>query len=307
MKKVFVYSLILLSSIFISCNKDVKNFNDIHFSFAFDDTQIRLDNFGNPEAIPAGNSAQSPDMNLLSVHYIELAANEFTPFNEGAVLYIAEETNAGGDNAIDFDLAKVSAEGEDFLKINLDRLPAGTYKYIRASVAYQNYDITYNALNIPFYGDLLDEIGTVASFIGYNTYITDLTVSELTTTINANKLQGFWGFETHFSGALETYNDIYTGQAPEGATTVVNPINNTSPIPPGSCVITGEFDPPLEITGDETSELFITLSFSTNNSFEWIDTNGNGKWDIDATDTDQTEVIVDMGLRGMIPTWEWKD
>lgn len=306
MKRIILLLGISLSIVMVSCNKDVKTFNDIHFSFLFDPSQERLDNFGEPAAIPSGNGAQTPVMNLLSVHYIELSPSENTLFGEGAVLYYAAETEAGGAKAIDFDSSNVSAENTDFLKIDLDRLPPGTYNYIRASVAYQNYDITYNVLNIPGYGDLYDQTGTVASFIGYNTYIRDLTVSNLTIPVNANKLQGFWGFETHFSGPLAAYNAIYTGQAPEGATTVVNPIAATSPIPAGSCVITGKFDEPLVIKGDETEELFIYMSFSINQSFEWTDSNSNGKWDVDATNSDLTEVIVDMGLRGMVPSWEWK-
>lgn len=300
---VFILGCFML---FISCNKDVKTFNEMNFSFQFDPAQIRLDNFGAPADIPAGNAAQTPVMNLLSVHYIELSQTENTLFNEGEVLYYAPETETGGETAIDFDASDVAAEGEQFLVLDLDRIKPGTYNYIRASVAYQNYDIQYNVLNIPGYGDLYDQTGTVASFIGFRTYIRDLTVSELTIPIYANKLQGFWGFETHFTGPLAAYNAIYTGQAPEGATTVVNPIAATSPVPAGSCVITGKFDEPLIITGDETTDLYIYMSFSINESFEWIDSNANGKWDVDATNSDLTEVIVDMGLRGMAPTWEWK-
>ena len=96
------------------------------------------------------------------------------------------------------------------------------------------------------------------------------------------------------------------GESPAGATTVVNPIDATSPVPAGSCVITGAFSEPLIINGDETGELYISLSFSNNQSFEWVDTNGNGQWDIDATNPENTESVTDMGLRGMIPSWEWK-
>jgi hypothetical protein len=35
---------------------------------------------------------------------------------------------------------------------------------------------------------------------------------------------------------------------------------------------------------------------STNQSFEWIDGNANGKWE-----PSKGESVVDMGLRGMIP------
>jgi len=300
----FLFGILL---ILFSCNKEVKNFNDIHFVLEFDEAQIRLDNLGNPSVIPAGNAAQTPLMNLMSVHYIELSENEFVPFKEGAVLYTAPQTSEGGDEAIDFDEAQVSGAGVDFVKINLERLAPGTYNYVRVSVAYQNYDIKYNINDIPFFGDLTDQTGTAASFLGFNTFISALTVKNLTTTINANKLQGFWAFESLFTEDLEPYNAIYSGQAPAGATTVVNPLDATSPVPEGSCVITGAFAEPLIIDGTETLELFIYLFFSINNSFEWIDTNGNGDWDLDAIVTANNEAVVDMGLRGLIPIWEWKE
>ena len=92
--------------------------------------------------------------------------------------------------------------------------------------------------------------------------------------------------------------------APAGSTTVVNPLFATSPIPAGSCVVTGKFDRPLVISGNETEDITVTLSFSINNSFEWKDTNGNGKLDIYADGVTPAEQIVDMGLRGLIPHWE---
>ena len=63
-------------------------------------------------------------------------------------------------------------------------------------------------------------------------------------------------------------------------------------------VVTGGFSSPLVITGNETEDIYVTLSLSTNKSFEWIDTNPDGKWEPGAN-----ESVVDMGLRGMIPSW----
>jgi hypothetical protein len=40
------------------------------------------------------------------------------------------------------------------------------------------------------------------------------------------------------------------------------------------------------------------MSLSINNSFEWVDVNGNGKFDVDPG---SGENVVDMGLRGLIP------
>ena len=299
-------AFVMTTFLLLSCNKDVRTFSDIHFSFVFDETQERLDNLGNPSTLPVGHAAQTPEFSLMSVHYIELSQDAFTAFKDGTILYMAPETDEGGESAIDFDSSLLANENTDFLKVNLERLQPGTYLYARVSVAYQQYKVDYNLNNVPVIGDLPNQRGAVASFIGYRTYIGDLKIENLTTPINANKEQGFWGFETLFTDGLADYNAIYTGQAPAGATTVVNPLDATSPVPAGSCVITGAFTEPLVINGDESGELYISLSFSNNQSFEWVDTNGNGQWDIDATNPANTEAVTDMGLRGMIPSWEWK-
>ncbi|MFT5647685.1 MAG: hypothetical protein ACI976_002379, partial [Aureispira sp.] len=132
-------------------------------------------------------------------------------------------------------------------------------------------------------------------------YITDLTPKNRSQSINANKSQGYWGFETNLSSPYTSANAIYSGDAP--TTTVVNPLSGTTPTPTGSCLITGSFDGnALEITGDETEDIVVTLSFSTNNSFEWIDNNGNGVLDVDLS-AGTIETVVDMGLRGLKPSF----
>ncbi|HET8963867.1 MAG TPA: hypothetical protein VFM99_08215, partial [Chitinophagales bacterium] len=91
-------------------------------------------------------------------------------------------------------------------------------------------------------------------------------------------------------------------------TTCVNPIAATSPLPIGSGVITGKLTEPLVIDEEtKTQNLTITLSFSTNNSFEWADANANGLWDVDAVNPALTEQVVDMGLRGMIATFQFNE
>jgi hypothetical protein len=109
--------------------------------------------------------------------------------------------------------------------------------------------------------------------------------------VNGNRLQGYWGFEV-INSPFAT--PVTTGQA--AGTTVVNPLFATSPIPSGSCVVTGPFAAPLVITGNETEDKVIVVSLSTNKSFEWIETDGDNIFEpIDG------ETVVDMGIRGMIP------
>jgi hypothetical protein len=133
-----------------------------------------------------------------------------------------------------------------------------------------------------------DVQGTLASFVGYNNYITNFSLNGSTIEVNANRLQGFWAFEV--------LGFTSQGQAPEGATTVPNPLFDSSPIPQGSCVVTGQFENGLTISGNETNDIVVTLSFSINNSFEWTEVNLDGKFELGAN-----EQVVDMGLRGLIP------
>lgn len=285
---------LMLSIALFSCKKDdpippdddptTQTGPQLIFRFAFDDTQERLDNFGNPTTIPIGHAGQSPQFNAISAHYLELTEDMWTQLGAGEVLYQGPETDAGGTTAIDFDQAKVVAEGENFVSYNLADISPGTYEWLRVSLSYQNYDIEY----LSAFGQFT---GTLASFIGYNNYITDYTIDEETIVVNDDKLQGYWGFETLGITA--------TGSVPEGGITVPNPIQSTSPIPAGSCLVTGDFEQPLEITGNETEDIIVTISLSNNQSFEWIEVNEDGLYEPEAG-----EIVVDMGIRGLIPSYE---
>jgi hypothetical protein len=274
---------------------------NLQFRLKFDVTQARLNNVGQPAPLPAGHAAQTPTFRQMSLHYIELAPNALTLLGQGAIVYKAPETTAGGDNAVDFDQAKKAGDNEIFTTISLRDVPPGTYEWVRASVTYQNYDVRFNIRNVSAVGDLLDQQGTVASFVGFNTYIKSVTPRTKVLQVNDDKRQGFWAFETNLSGAYAAYNNLSSGEAPAGSTTVVNPLFATSPIPAGSCVVTGKLVQPLVVTGDETEDVTVALSFSVNQSFEWVDTNGNGQLDFYADQSQTSERIVDMGLRGLIP------
>ena len=259
------------------------------FKFQFDSMQVRLNSFGQVTTMPAGHSGQSPKFNFMSAHYIELAPDSLTPLGWGKVLYRAPETTLGGNTAIDFDSSKVVNEGEPFYSTAISNVVPGIYKWLRISLAYQNYDIRYRFF---YLGNPVDNSGTVASFIGFNTYIRSYRIQDSIIHVNANKLQGYWSFESSYSG----FGSVAQGQAPPNATTVPNPISLTSPVPPGSCVVTGVFTTPFTITGNETHDVVITVSLSTNKSFEWTDFNANGIYEPLNGDT-----VIDMGVRGLIP------
>ena len=270
------------------------------FKFKFDSTQVRLNNVGAPSTIPSGNAAQSPVFNLMSQHYIELAG-DLDPLGSGQVLFVGTSTATGGTNAINYCSSTLTKEGDVFFSKPLSQITPGSYKWLRVSLAYQNYNIVYKANAIP--GNQLGT-GTLASFIGYKTYISNYKINNTTyEPSNAaggigNHLQGYWGFETTVLGT----SYFVDGQAPAGATTVPNPLFASSPIPSGSCVVTGQFvnntqtNAPLLISGTETQDIVITVSLSTNKSFEWHEVTADGYYQPEVG-----EYVVDMGIRGLIP------
>ncbi|MEM6684195.1 MAG: hypothetical protein AAF617_00255 [Bacteroidota bacterium] len=285
MKKLIPFLLLYIVCVSCSSNEDCcvpeATVNNLIIKFRFDSTQARLDNLGQPAAIPAGNAAQSPVFSRMSANYIEFAPAATTLLGEGEVVYNGLETTQGGAMAIDFQAAQFAGNNEVFLTIPLDQVATGTYNWVRVSLAYQE-----GSINLVQNGT--DITGTLASFVGYNSYITSFDVNGSTFNINENKPQGFWAFEA--SGFTTQ------GQAPAGATTVPNPLFATSPVPQGSCVVTGQFANAFTITGNETEDVEVTLSFSVNNSFEWTEINADGKYEPSIG-----EQPVDMGLRGLIP------
>jgi hypothetical protein len=266
------------------------------FKFKFDSTQARLNNLGQATTVGAGNAAYSPIFNFMSSHYIELAANDNTPIGGGQVLYHAPETTCGGSVAIIHCQSVMVKNNEVLFSIPIASVAAGSYKWARVSLAYQNYDIKVKTSSAGIIN------GTIASFVGFRTWLTKYKMHGVVMTptvgVSGNNNQGYWGFYTKVFG-LDYFVD---GQAP--ATTVVNPNSANIPTPNGSCLVQGEFvsasnlsaGSPLVITGTETSDVIITISLSTNKSFEWNEVTADGYFQPEVG-----EKPVDMGIRGMIP------
>lgn len=279
----------LLALPFFSCSNDSAGDSEpmLIIKFKFDSNQARLNNLGQPTTVAAGNAAQSPIFNTISAHYIELAPNANTQLGDGEIIYHAPETVLGGSTAIDFSKSKIVSEGETFLKIPLSQVAQGSYEWMRVSLSYQNYQINVRSAGVDYAGNL-------ASFVGFNTYIGTFTIGNAIFPVDGNRAQGYWAF------ALNDNPYSASGQAPPGATTVPNPIEATSPIPRSlnTCVVTGKFASNLVIDGTETKDVVITLSVSTNKSFEWHEVNADGKFEPSIN-----ENVVDMGLRGLIPSY----
>ena len=296
MKKILTIAIGALILLF-GCSKDEEptprqqqpptaNLPQLVFKIHFDSTLARLDNAGNPATIPAENSAQSPKFHNMSVHYIELATDSNTQLGNGLILYKGAETTVGGANAVNFSQAINTGNGETVYSKELSNVTPGTYKWLRVSLTYQNYDIRFLSSGNHY-------TGTLASFVGFNTYITNYTINTQTIGVNANKLQGYWGFET--------LGLTFEGQSP--GTTVPNPIASSSPIPAGSCVVTGDFPTSLIITGNESQDIIVNINLSTNNSFEWKDLNMDGFYE-PSDGINPGDTVIDMGLRGLFPTYQ---
>lgn len=291
-KSVFVILAIVFSA--FACKKKEGTSEEgpkLVFKLKFDPNQQRLDGQGQTAVVPDTHSTQTPDFNAMSAHFIELTPNEFTLPGQGVQIYKGATTSQYGAvtidgddlDPIDWSKAIVKDEDEVFYEVPLSSVQAGTYKYARVSVTYQNFDVDLRVGGI-------DMKGTLASFVGYGQYISNLPIKSSSLDVNAIKTQGFWAFEDHLIG------NVVSGQAPAGATTVPNPIFSTSEIAEGSCLVTGVFETSFEITGNETEDIIIDLSFSVNESFEWYDANDDGIFEPDSGD-----VVMDMGLRGLVP------
>ncbi|MES2863061.1 MAG: hypothetical protein V4666_03000 [Bacteroidota bacterium] len=287
--RIKILALMALSFIGMSCTDEdddliIAEEPQLIIKFKFDPTQVRLNNIGQPSTVSAGNAAQSPIFNGISAHYLEFTPNALTQVGQGAILYNGPSTTLGGANAIDFSQAKIVGEGEAFLSIPLKNLPLGSYEYVRVSLSYQNYNINVRASGT-------DYVGTIASFVGFNNYITTHSVAGHAFAVNDDVLQGYWAF------AIPSVSYYTSGQS-TGVTTVPNPIATTSPIPSGSCLVTGKFANNFVVTGNETKNVEVQLSLSINNSFEWSEVTVDGKFEPGAG-----ENVVDMGLRGLIPSF----
>jgi hypothetical protein len=303
-KSILLIQALAACLLLASCETDRESTANLILKIRLDSTQQRLNNLGQVATLPAGHAAQSPNMHKISAHYVELASNAFTAVGAGEILYHAPETQTGGATAINFNEAIIKGNNEVFLTLPIKDLSPGTYEYLRVSLSYQNYDINIrydsihniNGNNFPV---VLDIPTRIASFVGYNNFIQNVQVDAQTIAVNSNKAQGFWAAEGTVNYMGQTFNFLNQGQSPAGATTVVNPLHATSPIPAGSCLATGAFAQPLSITGQEKEDITVIISLSTNRSFEWQDYNANGLWD-----ANKGEPVVDMGLRGLIPIIE---
>ena len=304
MRPLPVIAILFAGASLLSCNKDVKDFITLYFDVNADAGLPRLDATGEEAVLPEGHVAVSPlQVRDIAVQYIELVPTEATPYKGGELVFKAPETYITGSLAIDFDSLLTGTAGSTVFTVNLRKLSPGTYTYARVGIAYLSYDIPLNISGLPGAEYLTDQQATFASFLGFNTYIREVQINQLTKVINDAKTGGYWVLETALEPPLDGENALFTWQVPQESLTVVNILSGTSPVPPGQSVITGAFDEPLVVSEEEERDLRITFTLSVNGIFEFNDENSNGAWDLHADNIYESEPIIDFGIRGLRPSF----
>jgi len=245
------------------------------------DSQARLDNAGQPvTTLPDGHAAQDPEFLLIAASTAELVPDEWTALGAGSRIFDSPRH----EDVHDFGTLPNVTPGSELISVPLSSLEPGSFQYLRMSVAYQRYRVEGRA---EFMGtDVVSDI-EIASFLDDALWIDDFEIGDQTISVGGVKNQGYFAAWSQYTGVVQ-------GQVPAGQTTVPNPLDATSPIPVGSCVVAGQFDTPLQITGNETEDVVVHITMSSNQSFEWSDLNDDGKWQ------PYEEPVVDMGLRGMV-------
>jgi len=260
----------------------------------FDSAQIRLNDLGQVSSPAAGIGAQSPVITGMSINYIELMPDAGSTPGAGVVVYKASETTCGGAKAFNYCKGVVVSENEVLVSVDLSSVPAGTYPWIRISIAYQ--ELTIQARSV--------SAGTTPAYLsGFSadlSYLSKLKIQNtiLTPTLGGigNKSRGYW---TYYQPVFNTAY-LLDGQSPY--TTVVNPnlqATNTTSL----SFVYGQFvnsttsnTEALTIGTNETSNREIILSISTNKSFEWTEITHDGLFQPEIG-----ENILDFGCRGLIP------
>lgn len=260
----------------------------------FDSTQARLNDLGQLSSPGAGTGAQCPVVKKMSIDYIELMPNANTVPGGGIVIYKANESTCGGAKAINFCKGYVIGENEVLVAVDLNTIPAGSYPWIRISIAYQELVVQAQSISTGKTG------ATLAGFSGGLTYLSKTKIQNtvLTPTLGGtgNKNRGYWMYYQ------DVFNTAYRleGQAPH--TTIVN--SNPQAINTSSLsYVYGQFvnsttmnTEALVIGSNETNNREIILSLSTNKSIEWTEITNDGLFQPEIG-----ENILDFGCRGLLP------
>ncbi len=250
---------------------------ELTITIKFDPLQDRLDSFGVPNPIPIGHEALSPNINGMKIGFIELLSDSIIPYNDGLKLLQSNIVYNASDTGYKCcsDLIPNNFIYETSISSTL--IP-DTFKYIRIYFVYENLDISYKFNNNIY-------AGSVAAFLAPKALTFNYQISDSAFNSYSLKTNGQWYFEVDTPG----FGTILSGDA---LTTQPNILYNSNPVPSGGCIVTCPITPFLFL--DKPDSISITISISTNKSFEWIEHSDPAFFEPFDGDT-----IVDVGIRGI--------
>jgi len=252
-------------------------FSTLNFSFKFDSLQDRLDNSGMLSSIPGNHRALSPKNPGFRIGYIELLSDPSTPAGYGVRIFGTGQVSNSFDTGYPC-CQGVIDENENFSTPYLALQDPTTFNWMRIYFTYTHFDIDYKINGSPYETSVSGFLAEKS--LTYYFEIRDSVYSEYSTKIN-----GEWYLEADTPG----YGVVLHGSA---FTASPNILYNTVPTPSNSCVVTCAIDPPLFF--DHPDNKTITISLSTNKSFEWIENS-----DPDFFEPFNGDTIYDFGIRGI--------
>ncbi len=272
----FIFLLIPLILLILSCRRTDDSPPDgrypyqtaLHFIIKFDSIQDRLDNNGGLSVIPGGHSVQTPIYNQIAINEIEFLEDSLTAYGYGKTL-LSEENLFMNNGSLD-------------LTMYMPGETQTTFHWLRIYFSYQNVSV-----KCKINGDIVT--GTMLSFLKTHTGLYPSQIGDSIIRNDSSRYQGEWFLEVDTSG----FGTLLHGQTPQGSLTQPNILHYSWPVQTNSMyVLTCPINPGLYF--NKTPSKTITISVSTNKSFEWVEHSDPNYFEPLDGDT-----IIDFGIRGI--------
>jgi len=267
-----------------SCNKD-KEIPDKSYppsshlvlKFKFDSLQDRLDNQGAISNVPIGFGGYSPDINLISIGLIELLTDSTTVFGNGYRIMSGNGATIANDTGYSCCWDAFDNDFQYTATLSANQTP-NTFRWIRIYFTYENFNIKFLHQGIVY-------DGTVSAFLARKAFTNHFQIKDSIYNTYSVKTNGEWFLEVDTPGYGVVLHDT-------ASTTAPNVLYSSLLVPSGGCIVTCLIDTPLYLGSSQTKT--ITISMSTNKSFEWVDHSDPAFFEPFDGDT-----IVDVGIRGL--------
>jgi hypothetical protein len=276
------YSILLLQ--IISCRKKTDESPDkyphysiLKINFKLDSLQERLDNYGNISSVPAAHGSMSPQNPKMRIGFVELLTDSGIQPGDGARIFGTGEVIASNDTG--YQCCQGFLDENQTYQYLLPEVDNPIRYYgIRIYFSYQHFDVNYTINDIQY-------SGSVAAFLAKKSITYYFEVKDSVYTQYSLKQNGEWYFEVDTPG----YGIVQHGTA---FTASPNVLFQSVPTEANSCVVTCPISPVLIM--DYPMSKTITISISTNHSFEWVENSTPGIFEPFDGDS-----IYDIGIRGV--------